>query len=277
MSGKAMISMDRERIMLMGPDRVFYFGLLGVPSLRTFGSITIYAALEKPFRLCLDGQKWEKRKLAVIPPYLAHRIETDDQMICSIMVEPESIDAANCNFMNNPGPSAVEQRVLLDRIHQGYRLLQAIGVGDTVEGLDVDRLFFGQEIEKKTMDPRIARITEKIKQNPAYNYTAEECADEAELSFSRFLHLFRDEVGVTFRKFRAWKRARNLLYHVNRTSTLTDIALEIGYPDSTHFSHSIRQIYGLRPTEIFAGSRRLAILLQDSARIRCRRSPSPVP
>ena len=37
------------------------------------------------------------------------------------------------------------------------------------------------------------------------------------------------------------------------------IAQDIGYPDSTHFSHSIRRFYGLKPRAIFSGSRDLAI------------------
>jgi AraC-like DNA-binding protein len=37
------------------------------------------------------------------------------------------------------------------------------------------------------------------------------------------------------------------------------VALDTGYPDSTHFSHSIRHTYGLKPKDIFAGSRRLRI------------------
>jgi hypothetical protein len=36
-------------------------------------------------------------------------------------------------------------------------------------------------------------------------------------------------------------------------------AQDICYPDSTHFSHSIRRFYGLKPRAIFSGSRDLAI------------------
>jgi AraC-like DNA-binding protein len=43
---------------------------------------------------------------------------------------------------------------------------------------------------------------------------------------------------------------------------LLELLLDTGYPDSTHFSHSIRQVYGLKPKDIFAGSRRLAIYAQ---------------
>ena len=40
----------------------------------------------------------------------------------------------------------------------------------------------------------------------------------------------------------------------------THFALDAGYPDSTHFSHSLRRIYGLKPTALFSGSRRLQII-----------------
>ena len=60
---------------------------------------------------------------------------------------------------------------------------------------------------------------------------------------------------------RSPKRARSLLqYVVNQDSSLTDVALGAGYPDSSHFSHSIRQVYGLKPKDIFAGSRKLRVI-----------------
>jgi AraC-like DNA-binding protein len=89
--------------------------------------------------------------------------------------------------------------------------------------------------------------------------TAASCAAEAGLSSSRFLHLFKQETGISFRSFRAWKRARHLLHFANQDLNLAHLAQEIGYPDSTHFSHSIRRFYGLKPRAIFSGSRDLAI------------------
>jgi AraC-like DNA-binding protein len=70
---------------------------------------------------------------------------------------------------------------------------------------------------------------------------------------------------VSFRAFRAWKRARHLLHFVNEDINLAHLAQDIGYPDSTHFSHSIRRFYGLQPRAIFSGSRDLAIWRSDPA------------
>jgi AraC-like DNA-binding protein len=101
----------------------------------------------------------------------------------------------------------------------------------------------------------MARIT-AFDEEPA---TAASCAREAGLSVSRFLHLFHDEAGLGFRAFRAHKRARHLLHYVNEDVNLARLAQEIGYPDSSHFSHSVRRFYGLKPRAIFSGSRDLAI------------------
>jgi len=51
-------------------------------------------------------------------------------------------------------------------------------------------------------------------------------------------------------------------FQQTRDTNLVHVALDTGYPDSTHFSHSIRQVYGLKPSDIFAGSRRLSIYAQ---------------
>jgi AraC-like DNA-binding protein len=93
--------------------------------------------------------------------------------------------------------------------------------------------------------------------------TAADCAASVNLSPSRLLHLFKEQTGVSFRAFRAWKRARHLLHFVNEDINLAHLAQDIGYPDSTHFSHSIRRFYGLQPRAIFSGSRDLAIYRSD--------------
>jgi AraC-like DNA-binding protein len=79
------------------------------------------------------------------------------------------------------------------------------------------------------------------------------------LSVSRFLHLFGRELGVPFRRFRAWKRARSLLAFMATRQNLAEFALRVGYPDSTHFSHSIRTVYGMCPREIFAHGKSISV------------------
>jgi AraC-like DNA-binding protein len=132
--------------------------------------------------------------------------------------------------------------------------------------LDFDLAVFGAKLPTRKIDQRILFVLGRIKEDPSAPAVAEEYANMVNLSFSRFLHLFKQEVGAPFRSFRTWKRARNLLnYVVNHNNNLLYVALGTGYPDSTHFSHTIRRVYGLKPSEIFAGSRRLAVYGQPAA------------
>src|SRR3977135_695094 len=117
----------------------------------------------------------------------------------------------------------------------------------------------------RSLDPRVARSIAQIDTFSGGPVTAASCAAAAGLSASRFLHLFKQETGISFRAFRAWKRARHLLHFANQDLNLAHLAQDIGYPDSTHFSHSIRRFYGLKPRAIFSGSRDLAIYHSGTA------------
>jgi transcriptional regulator GlxA family with amidase domain len=128
---------------------------------------------------------------------------------------------------------------------------------------EFDEIFIGWKMSQRSLDPRIAAVIERFQAHPSANISGQEYASGVRLSLSRFLHLFKNETGINFRTYRAWKRARNILHHVNVERNLAHFALDAGYPDSTHFSHSLRRIYGLQPSAIFSGSRRLQIIKGD--------------
>lgn len=258
------------KIMILGQDRVAYAGLLGEPTERGFGCLTVYSALGSPLRVCAQGEAFETEGMAVIPPYVPHRVSTPDRMIGVLMIEPESVDPSRLPRSLAAGRAREIHEPVASRVRESFLRLVRGDYGRDLTGVDVDLLFFGRLLERRELDPRIAAIVDRINRCPHGQLSAEESAQLAGLSFSRFLHLFRAEVGATFRGFRAWKRARSFLRYANGTPSLTDVALEIGYPDSTHFSHSIRQVYGLRPKDIFAGSRDLAIVRQDAERVAAR-------
>jgi len=123
----------------------------------------------------------------------------------------------------------------------------------------LDQMCLGEVLPRRALDPRVARSIAQIERFSGEAVTATAYATQARLSTSRFLHLFKHETGISFRAFRAWKRARHLLHFANQHVNLAHLAQDIGYPDSTHFSHSIRRFYGLKPRAIFSGSRDLAI------------------
>lgn len=249
-----------DRLMWITPERVFYHGLLGTPAVRTMGSVIVYAAVEGELRVRVAGGDWQTTTMAVVQPYEPHQVIAQARLIDVVKLEAETVDPA---MLPQPlhGSGAIDAPELLERIRAVQRRLAGRN-GAPEPGTHFDPEFFGRPIAGRRIDPRIEVVVEQIRMHPAGMTSAQQHARQVNLSFSRFLHLFKDEIGVPFRIFRAWKRARDLLRYVNGGASLAQVALEAGYPDSTHFSHSIRQVYGLKPSDIFAGSRRLAIFAQ---------------
>jgi AraC-like DNA-binding protein len=266
--GMATLPGNGGRLMWLTTQRVFYAGLLGPVAERVLGGWGIYVSMSahEPIRVCIGGGAWQSGELLVVPPQVPHRVQSVQPLVLNLLIESESVDPAQLPaFFQQCG--RVDAPEFVARVRAMHaRLLAASGGREPFEGFDFDLLFFGEALAPRTLDARIGRVIDRISADPSQAFSAEDCARSVHLSFSRFLHLFKEETGVPFRSFRAWKRARSLLRHVHQASSLTNIALDTGYPDATHFSHSIRQVYGLRPSEILAGSRRLA--LHDAAAAR---------
>jgi AraC-like DNA-binding protein len=250
-------------LMLISPQRVFYAGLLGRPRGRTSGAFLIYASIEGSFRLTRDGRCESGLAMAVVPPYVAHTIESDHPVNICLMIEPETVDRAALDAL--AGRLSGDEGVRFgERIRAAYHHLRRQQRRDGFTTLEFDELLLGAPLRPRLLDRRVAAAVARLLAFPGHCVTAAECARGVGLSQSRFLHLFKDETGVSFRAYRAWKRARHLLHFVNDEVNFAHLAQDIGYPDSTHFSHSIRRFYGLKPRAIFTGSRDLAIYRSEA-------------
>lgn len=248
-----------DRLMWINADRVFYAGLLGSPTERTLGALVIYVALDAPIRVSIAGGPWQAGDVAIVPPYLSHRVACEARTVIDLLIEPESVALERLPEFIRARTGIVNAPEFSQRVRGIHRQLASGERTWHQETFDFDLSLFGRELPARALDHRVAAVLNEIKRVPPASIGAEHCAASAQLSYSRFLHLFKQEVGVPFRTFRSWKRARSLLHYVTGAENLTDIALNVGYPDSSHFSHSIRQVYGLKPKDIFAGSRKLAI------------------
>ncbi|HJV87759.1 MAG TPA: AraC family transcriptional regulator [Noviherbaspirillum sp.] len=254
------------KVMLITPERILYAGLLGRPMIREFGSLTIYVSLGNPIHLQLGDGAWRSADLWVVQPETPHKIAAVDRMIGMYMIEPELIDMDRLPAFLQEGNRDTVHPDMLARFRETFHALIEGRARPGVIRSQLDQFMLGETLVARRLDPRITAAVECIKCNPRDASSAEQFAEQADLSFSRFLHLFKAEVGTTFRRFRAWKRARSFLAYVNTDLNLTDIALEAGYPDSSHFSHTVRRYWGLTPKDIMAGSRTLAVIT-DSEQI----------
>jgi AraC-like DNA-binding protein len=245
-------------LMLITPERVFYAGLLGRPRARCSGAFHIYVAIEGRLWLTVAGGRESHGELLVVPPDVRHTISSNHRSVICVTIEPESVRTGVLAALTER-LSGAEQAGLARCIRQAYAELVQRSCRDDIGSSEFDAMCFGEALPPRVLDPRVVCAIAQIGRFSGEPVTAASCAGEAGLSASRFLHLFKQQTGISFRAFRAWKRARHLLHFANQDVNLAHLAQDIGYPDSTHFSHSIRRFYGLKPRAIFSGSRDLAI------------------
>jgi AraC-like DNA-binding protein len=103
---------------------------------------------------------------------------------------------------------------------------------------------------RPALDPRVKRITERLRQDPAADVSLEALASQAGLSPSRFLHLFKASVGVPLRPYVRWLRVQRAAAHIVRGAALSEAAVEAGFSDAAHMSRTFRATFGMTPSDL---------------------------
>ncbi|WDE11773.1 helix-turn-helix transcriptional regulator [Thalassomonas haliotis] len=77
------------------------------------------------------------------------------------------------------------------------------------------------------------------------NWRAAEVAGQLALSQSRFLHLFREELGIAWRPYLLWRRMMCALRAILNNASATEAAHLAGFSDSAHLSRTFRNSFGM--------------------------------
>jgi AraC-like DNA-binding protein len=100
------------------------------------------------------------------------------------------------------------------------------------------------------VDPRVAAAARRIREDPATTVSSRELAAEAGLSESRFLHLFRDELGTSLRRYRLWVRLVHAGTAIAAGSNLTEAAMKAGFASPSHLADRFKSTFGLSATQL---------------------------
>ena len=99
-------------------------------------------------------------------------------------------------------------------------------------------------------DERVRTAMKFIRANSTEKVTCQEVADAVHLSQSRFSHLFREQVGMTFAAYLIYQRILCVYTQMLQGKTITEAALEAGFSSSAHFADVNRRVFGISASTI---------------------------
>lgn len=97
-----------------------------------------------------------------------------------------------------------------------------------------------------TIDKRIEKCLKYIDNNGSMSMN--KISNYIDLSPSYFTFLFKQEMGLTFRKYLLYKKLMNALISLHNNETLTASAYEGGFSDQSHFIKTFKKSFGLLPS-----------------------------
>jgi len=95
-------------------------------------------------------------------------------------------------------------------------------------------------------DDRIQTAINYLELNYNRVIPVEEIANICFLSSSRFLHLFKEKTGITYRRVQLWNKISRSFKSLPH-QTITETAHQFGFSDSAHYSKIFKQNFGFSP------------------------------
>jgi len=187
-----------------------------------------------------DGANRTARSV-LIPPRLTHQLTCHGAGLVSCYLEPTS-----------------------ERADAGRNKFDDWQEGVGVRHVDEERLQFTPSDDESALhwlalatpaahrriDPRIAAAARTIRDDPTATISSRELAAAAGLSESRFLHVFRDELGTSVRRYRLWVRLTHAGAAIAAGDNLTTAAMKAGFASPSHLADRFKQTFGLSASQL---------------------------
>ncbi len=198
--------------------------------------------LDGPFELCADAVGSVRARSAYAPARVTHWIPEPRGRMLYLFVDP--LAGARCMAEMNraQGQFGFE--------HRRERELIATC---TEPLLDIGRVLESASLPAPdSIDPRIAKVAQLIRDDPAAEMSAADAASAVGVSPSHLLRTFAEQTGTTYRRYRQWARMISVAASFAAGHDLTRCAVDAGFASLSHFSANFHRMFGLSATALLA-------------------------
>lgn len=103
-----------------------------------------------------------------------------------------------------------------------------------------------------TLDSRILHAIRYVADNLEQELDIITVSREVCLSESRFSHLFKQQIGIPYRRYILWRRIDHAVKVICNGASISEAAFESGFSDPAHLSRTFQEMFGLKPSFCFS-------------------------
>ncbi|TGN12003.1 helix-turn-helix transcriptional regulator [Leptospira ilyithenensis] len=248
---------------------LFYFGgkiLLGTRGLETdfhaHFAVSILISISEPFCILTDEKEKTYYQAAFLAPNFHHMLLAENSDMIVLQFDPYSkYYASLLTRFGRKGIKEIPIEEVRNFTEECKDLLEAKLDCESARSLFESILgaLGTTRPEAKLLDPRIAGLVEKMKISLREDLSVPILAGELGFSESRFMHLFKEEIGIPFRQYLLWMKLHEAAKILQSGGNLTDASHAAGFADQSHLSRTFKRMFGVPPSKFLGANHKVKL------------------
>jgi AraC family transcriptional regulator len=218
-------------------------------------AIQIFLGLDGTAAIRTTGGDWREGRGIIVRPDVEHSFNGRGTSGAMLFVDPESSEGVWLKTVLaddvTVAPATRLQSCLDELTAFCERPLEGMDAGDLVR--HCVRAFCAGAPPSRRLDRRITTVLQKIRKSDELRMSLEEAAAVVHLSPGRFAHLFKDQLGLPFRRYMLWRKVTRAMLAIGRQSSIADAAHASDFADAAHLTRTFHQMFGIPPSVMMRG------------------------
>ena len=208
-------------------------------SFHSHPAIEILFSKSGSITLSTETQEHHDLSFAIIDSNLKHKVSTGSGAVNAIMMEHRDV--------------GVKRRLT----SMGYKLQERLFVQKGNTGVAENFEAYYQELKsvenESGYDERVQQVISHLAKNDLeYGAMMNELTEVTSLSESRLSHLFKQNVGISLKKYLLWCKLRATIgQFLNQKENLFAALIQSGFYDQPHFSKAFKTMLGIQPSRAY--------------------------
>ncbi len=241
---------------LLSLGNAAYLGRVHDTAVHRHHTLQICVAGDEPFRLRAGpDEPWHEYRTAMVAPDVPHQIDGGGGIHLLVYLEAETREGHSLIATGGGRIDALDEA--LRGVKRGFLASSAVRPPSAAQMRRIVSTVLAPltlgSLGARELEPRIARVVAELRNDPDRYSSLDQVAAAVSLSPGRLRHLFVEQVGIPFRRFRLWTRLEAAMRGLANGATLTEAAHAAGFADSAHLSRVFRENFGLAPSAVAGG------------------------